>query len=262
MAALALLPSTGASEAVVAETTAAAQQPVKRVLSLDLCTDWMLVKYAQRSQILALSPLIHQYPVEWVGQSWPTHDGSLEQILELKPDLVITGEYNALILRERLKELGVRVAVLALPKTLSEINDYERHFLSLIGEPTTRASTPPLNKNNRSTKQPTLLLLGANGIGTGTHTFEDGILQRTGWQNYLTQAGYVSLDLEQLATNPPNAVLWSAPRDVALANLFAEHPVLQRAVPKDHWLSTEYWYWQCPGPWTWQLIDQLQGWLH
>jgi iron complex transport system substrate-binding protein len=24
------------------------------------------------------------------------------------------------------------------------------------------------------------------------------------------------------------------------------------------WLSTDYWRWQCPGPWTWGLIDQLR----
>lgn len=223
----------------------------------------MLVKYASRSQILALSPLIHQYPVDWVGQNWPTHNGSIEEILQLKPDLVITGEYNALLLRQRLKELGIRVEILVLPKNLSQVSDYEKHFLSLIDVPGNKASKPVVQEayKNKSNQSPRLLLLGANGIGTGRGTFEDGILQRTGWVNYLQDSGYINLDIERIAIDPPDAVLWSAPASVALSNLFAEHPALKQAIPADRWLSSVYWNWQCPGPWTWDLIDQLQAWV-
>jgi len=227
---------------------------------LDLCSDWLLAKYAS-SQVLALSPLIHQYPVDWLGQNWPTHDGSLEQILDLKPDLVIAGEYNAIILRQRLQELGIRVEILKLPKKLSQIVDYEQHFLSLIGQPANLASqaSPAIQA---LTTPPRLLLLGANGIGTGRNTFEHHLIKHAGWQNYLQSDGYISLDLEQIIADPPDAILWSAPHSAALANQFAEHPVLKRAIPAKRWLSTDYWSWQCPGPWTWNLVTQLQQWRH
>lgn len=223
----------------------------------------MLVKYASRSQVLALSPLIYQYPVNWVGKDWPTHDGSIEQILELKPDLVMTGEYNALLLRQRLTELGVRVEILTLPQNLSQVSEYEKHFMNLIGIPATKASKPVSSSHSpgQSTHKPRLLLLGANGIGTGRDTFEDGILQLARWDNYLQDNGYISLDLEQIVVDPPDAVLWSAPASKALSNLFAEHPALKHAIPAEHWLTTEYWNWQCPGPWSWDLVEQLQAWL-
>ena len=229
---------------------------VTKVLSLDLCTDWILAKHANPSQVIALSPLMHQYPVDWVGQDWPTHDGSLEQILELKPDLVITGEYNALLLRRRLRELGVRVEVLPLPKNLSQVNKYEQRLLSLIGKSTDKASKPPQFKPSSQPKEK-LLLLGANGIGTGRSTFEDDLLRYAGWDNYLLDEGYINLDLEKVATDPPDAILWSAPASAALSNLFAEHPVLKQAIPANRWLTTDAWNWQCPGPWTWDLIGQL-----
>ena len=72
--------------------------------------------------------------------------------------------------------------------------------------------------------------------------------------------GYVQLDLERMAAHPPDAVLWAAPSSRALANRFAEHPVLKRVIPPSRWLTTDYWRWQCPGPWTWDLIRQLQQW--
>jgi iron complex transport system substrate-binding protein len=236
----------------------AATKPVKKILSLDLCTDWMLAKYADPSQVLALSPLLHQYPVDWMTREWPSHDGSLEQILELKPDLVITGEYNALMLRRRLQELGLRVEILSLPKNFSEVDHYEQRLLSLIGKPVQKTEKLLQAISNKHSN-PKLLLLGPNGIGTGRGTFEDDLLQQTGWDNYLNSEGYSNLDLEQIVTHPPDAILWSTPDSVALANLFAKHPVLKQVISKDRWLSTDDWRWHCPGPWSKELIKQLQA---
>ena len=37
--------------------------PVKGIVSLDLCTDWMLLKYADPAQVRAYSPLLYKYHV-------------------------------------------------------------------------------------------------------------------------------------------------------------------------------------------------------
>src|SRR5690606_6701532 len=86
-----------------------------RIVSLDLCMDWILAHHAEPTQVAALSQMYHRYPVQWITGEWPYHDGSLEQIVRLQPDLVLAGEYTALLLRERLRTLGYRVKVLALP---------------------------------------------------------------------------------------------------------------------------------------------------
>lgn len=230
----------------------------QRVLSLDLCTDWLLAWHAPRTQVVALSPLHQQqYPVEWLGAAWPTHDGSLEHILQLAPDLVLAGEYNAPLLQRRLRQLGVRVETLPLPRTLQQMYAYEQRVLSLLGLPVERASPIPTMREV-SAERPRLLLLGANGIGTGQNTLENQLIQQAGWRNYLPESGYISLNLEDIVAHPPDAILWAAPLRPALANRFAEHPVLRRAVPAERWLRSEYWRWQCPGPWTWELIKQLQ----
>lgn len=228
-----------------------------KIVSLDLCSDWMLAKYADRSQVLALSPLVHQYPVDWLGQDWPTHNGDLESILNLQPDLVITGEYNALLLRQRLQDLGVRVEVLSLPKTVDQIVGYERHFLRLLGQ-STRTTIQHHQLADLIIDAPRLLLLGANGIGTGHNTFEHGIIERAGWRNYIDDDGYVNLDMERIVNDPPDALLLSSSNAAAQANNFAKHPVLKKIIASDRWLSVDHWRWQCPGPWTWGLIEQLK----
>ncbi|MDR2014417.1 MAG: hypothetical protein LBP99_02165 [Azoarcus sp.] len=231
----------------------------RRILSLDLCTDWMLALHVERERVAALSPMqrISQpfHPAPWMKDAWPSHDGSLESIALYKPDLVLTGQYAAINLREQLRRLGFRVEVLPLPGTLKEVQDYERQFLAYAGLPPERAviDVPPV----RTPGKRRLLLLGANAIGTGRGTFEDDLMTRSGWSNYLTETGLVRLDLEQIARDPPDAVLWAAPSGAALANSFAGHSLWQALNPPPLRLNTDYWRWQCPGPWSWELMREL-----
>ena len=232
----------------------------QRILSLDLCTDWLIAYHANRERVVALSQLQHRYPVHWIAPGWPLHDGNLEHIFALQPDLVLTGQFSAQQLRQRLQSLGLRVEALPLPNTLQQVVEYERQFLRTLHLPQTLASTVP-PAPARPAKTQRLLLLGANAIGTGRETLESEILEYSGWTNYLTAPGYQRLDLERLVSDPPDAILWAAPGDQALANQFAEHPALAKAVPAERWLASEFWRWQCPGPWTWELIGQLHQWL-
>ena len=234
--------------------------PPQRILSLDLCMDWTLAHYADPDQVAALSPMHRRYPIEWIGDQWPYHDGSLEQVVQLQPDLVLAGEFSAIMLRERLRTLGYQVVVPPLPTSLAEVESYERQLLTLIGRDPMLARPAPAHRQPAA-DAPRLLLLGSNAVGTGRDTFEHQIIEQAGWRNYLTASGHVQLDLEQIAADPPDAILFAAPDHQALANRFAEHPVLRRSIPADGWLSTDYWRWQCPGPWTWDLIRQLNQWL-
>lgn len=238
----------------------AVQAAPSRVVSLDLCMDWALAQHAAPGQIAALSPMYRRYPRPDLDAGLPSHDGSLEGLVGLRPDLVLVGQYSALLLRERLRTLGVRVEVIALPTTLAGISAYERRILALLGQDPARGLPPPAPRTPRR-DAPRLLLLGGNGIGTGRDTFEHQLIEQAGWRNYLTQPGHQRLDLEAIVADPPEAVLFAAPAAQALANGFAMHPALRRAIPAEAWLSTDYWRWQCPGAWMWRLTGQLNQWL-
>ena len=230
-----------------------------RIVSLDLCSDWMLLKYASRSQVLAYSPLLYSYPADWVESGLSVHDGRLERIIQLKPDLVLSGEYNATQLRKRLKQLGYRVEVLALPNDLASIKRYTHQFLSIVQGPEADAFTlaEPIAKPKKNSN---LLLLGANGIATGTGTLEHDVLTAAGWDNYIQQSGYITLDLEQLIANVPDAIYYSAPLSNSLANLFVQHHAISKRVSGNNFMRDGNWRWQCPGPWTYDLIEELSAW--
>lgn len=233
-------------------------EPARGIVSLDLCTDWMLLKYANPSQVRAYSSLLYRYPADWVPENLPTHNGSLEQILELDPELLITGEYNAILLRKRLVQLGKTVKVLPLPDGLDSIRDYQQQFLSIVKAD---LSVTDIGWDKvHPKKNRTLLLLGANGIGTGRDTLENDLLVKAGWSNYIQQSGYVNLQLEQIVADPPDAIYWSAPLSNSLANLFVSHPVIKNIMGDLKSPREENWRWQCPGPWSLELIEELAQW--
>jgi len=253
----------------------------KGVLSLDLCSDWLVAHFASRDSVITLSPMAVRHPPPWSDREWPIHDGSLEQILALKPELVIVGAFNAPMLRQRLASLGFQVVVLDQVTDLIELASQIQRLLEAIdrqgGAPPERAGqlsafTPlqthlPLNANDPEspaaaaraiTARGRLLLLGPNGYGAGPGTFEAALIEAAGWRNYIQRPGHNRLDLESLTRTPPDAILWTSPPGPALANRFAQHRALARAVPRERWLETDYWRWQCPGPWSLDLIRQLQ----
>ena len=240
------------------QTAAVRADSVKGIISLDLCTDWMLLKYADPSQVRAYSPLLYRYQADWVPDGLPIHDGSLEHILQLEAGLLISGEFNAILLRKRLHQLGREVEVLSLPTTLDGIRQYQAEFLALIDKSEVSAAAewgkvyPPRHKS--------LLLLGANGIGTGSNTLEDDLLRRAGWNNYIEASGYVSLEMERIVAYPPDAIYPSAPLSNSLANLFVLHPAIQSLMSAGETRRGENWRWQCPGPWSLELIQELSLW--
>ncbi|MBT3724021.1 MAG: ABC transporter substrate-binding protein [Gammaproteobacteria bacterium] len=230
----------------------------QKIVSLDLCTDWMLLKYAHQSQSITYSPLLYRYKVDWVPNGLPVHDGSLEQLLEINPDLVMTGEFNATLLTKRLKQLGIKTEIMPLPLKLRSIIDYTNTFKSLVQ--IRKLQDLPLSLTSHESNGKKLLLLGPNGIGTGTGTLENDIITKSGWSNYIKAAGFVNLDLEKLVIDPPDAVLWSKPVSNSLANLFARHRVLKEIIINRKVDISDSWRWQCPGPWTFDLITELAAW--
>ncbi len=233
------------------------QPQPQQIVSLDLCTDWLLQSYAAPALQIHYSPLLRQYPNPRLRDGLTQHDGRLETILALQPDLVLSGPFNATQLRKRLTQLGVSVAVLPFPQRLDDIDKLVARLRELLPvqeallqtEP--QAVYPPRHLN--------LLMLGANGIGTGLETLENDVLEAAGWQNYLNASGFQRLDMEQLVSDPPDAVLWTQPVSASLANLFTRHAALAE-IRGAHSTLADSWRWQCPGPWTFQLIDELAQW--
>lgn len=189
------------------------------------------------------------------------HYGSLEEIVSLAPDVVLVGEYNAWGLRSRLAQLGIRVEVLPLPDSLEMINLQQLLLFELLELPPEQEDgTINISTIHQHGTEISVLKIGANGIATGRDTFENSLIERAGFTNYIQTSGYQTVDLETLIANPPDRVIFSSPKAPALANLVIDHPIWEAIVSPEHrWYSDDL-EWQCPGPWTFKLLEHLSQW--
>nr|MBP9035710.1 ABC transporter substrate-binding protein [Pseudomonadales bacterium] len=85
--------------------------PPQRVVSLNLCTDQVLLALLPRERIAMLSQLAADRTLSWAAaraEGIARFDGSVERIVQLDPDLVLTGSQASLSSAAVLKRLGYR----------------------------------------------------------------------------------------------------------------------------------------------------------
>src|ERR1700732_53899 len=102
-----------------------------RIVSMNVCTDQLLIPLADPEQILGLSRFSRD---AW--QSFAADDarryrilsGGAEDILVLKPDIVVAGLFDKRSTRELLKDKGVHLAEFAVSRQLDELKSQIREM--------------------------------------------------------------------------------------------------------------------------------------
>src|SRR3546814_9461461 len=77
-------------------SVAAAAQP-RRIVSMNMCADQLLIELADRGQIAALTELSRDPVLSFHAdraQSYPVADSSAEEVLMLRPDLVVSPPFQ------------------------------------------------------------------------------------------------------------------------------------------------------------------------
>jgi iron complex transport system substrate-binding protein len=113
---LTLLVTALALGAVGASASSLAAAPPQRIVSINLCTDQLLMLLAPRERIAAVSYLAAQgelSPLASRARDLPSVRNSAEEVLALKPDLVLAGTYTSRHTTKLLRAFGI--AVLAIP---------------------------------------------------------------------------------------------------------------------------------------------------
>src|SRR6202047_3732903 len=106
-----------------------------RIVSMNVCTDQLLIPLADPEQILGLSRFSRD---AW--QSFAANDarryrilsGGAEDILVLRPDIVVASLFDKRSTRELLKENGLRLAEFAVPRNLEEVKAQIRQMGEIV----------------------------------------------------------------------------------------------------------------------------------
>src|SRR5262249_15386893 len=158
-----------------------------------------LIFLADRGQIAALSHWSHEPDATTIydlARDVPITYETAEEIMLLKPDLVLTSRHSSLATRNALARIGVQTELFTEPQTVQESVEQVRRIAGLIGqaergealvahiEAAVAAAAPP-----PGTAPVKALLFQRNGFSTGAKSLIGEMMDRTGFVNAAARYG-------------------------------------------------------------------------
>ena len=237
----------------------AAQAAPRRVASLNLCTDELLLSLADPGQIASVTYLAQQ-PEEstlWrQARAYPKNDGSLISVVRYRPDLVLTmggGGRDSARIAQR---LGIQVVNLPYPQSLGDMEAMVVQVAHVLGRDAAGRDiverTEQLRRGRPARSIDTIwlgeggLTRSANGLGADWMALA-GLRQRSIPGDRVT--------LEQLVAAPPAILLRSDYRSgqYSANERWLAHPLVQRA-HAERTIRIDGRPWTCLGP---PMIDEI-----
>jgi iron complex transport system substrate-binding protein len=246
----------------------------KRIVSLNLCTDELVLRLADRANIASITWLskdrISANVVD-LAADVPVNHGLAEEIIPLDPDLVVAGSFTARTAVAMLKATRFPVTEFGVAHSLADVRSGIRKMAGLVGEPA-RGEDLVASFDRRLAeigtpapgRRPTALVFNANGFTVGAGTLVDDIMSRAGLDNVAARmklGNYSQLPLEIAVRSDVDVLIISARRDgpPSLATALLDHPVLSKLAPKTHIVVLPTNLWSCGGPEVAEAIARLRA---
>jgi iron complex transport system substrate-binding protein len=225
----------------------ALRAPPRRVVSLNPCLDGILLEVADPAQITALSHYSRepsQSAIADVARRYPFTWGSAEEVVALKPDLVLMSGMGAMALTGVLPRLGIREASFGVPSTIGESLAQVRRVAVLVGHPERGEALAArieaaLVAAAPAAGEPRLgaLVYEYHGLASGPGTLVDELMRRVGFDNLASRYGLRrtgDVPLEALIDDPPQVLLAGrlAPGEPVWADRVLSHPALNGLGPR------------------------------
>ena len=215
----------------------------KRIVSINLCFDALLIKLVEPARVDSLYYLSANPQFSSVAKqakAYNLNHGLAEDIVPRNPDLILAGEYSSLELRVLLKQLGFHVEVLPLPRDLNDISTHIRRFGVLVdrsaeAEKMAQAMEQKLVQLDALQKTSAPISgfwYSSNGVVVGAETLENELMTRAGFHNLALDkniVGFKQIDLEELILAQPKVLIieTSDVQAFSLAQEYVQHPALR-----------------------------------
>lgn len=236
----------------------------QRVASLNLCLDQQVLMLADVQNLatvtwLAADPFASGMAAR-AAQVPQRNRGYAEEILPLRPDLIVAGAYTTPFTVRMLRRAGYNVDVLDAPADLDGVRQQVRIMGDLLREQerataliaafdATLAAAAP--RPGETTARAAIFQPG--GFTAGAGAFEDSLLRAAGYTNIASEAGigmYGYLSLEQLMLLDADFVVSPEylPGRPSMGEQVLHHPALLRASVRSRLVEIPSRLWNCPGP--------------
>ncbi|MXO75029.1 ABC transporter substrate-binding protein [Altererythrobacter aerius] len=238
-----------------------------RIVSLDYCADQFVLRFAPRAHIAGLSPDAGK-PFSYMraaAQGVPTIRPRTDDVLALRPDVVVRSYGGGPGIERALGQARVRVIQLGFPETLADVRSEVVRVGAALGDPKeAEVVAKAMDRRLASIPQPSggrprALYMTAGGVTAGPGTLVHELFEAAGLDNFQDRPGWNPIPLERLAYSRPDLIAaasfagaggnidsWSAARHpLALAPL--------RAGPQ---VGIEGAWTSCGG---WFLVDAVEA---
>jgi iron complex transport system substrate-binding protein len=230
--------------AMVGSNAPAADLP--RIASMNVCTDQLLLTLADPKQILGLSRYSRDRFQSWAADDARRYrilSGGAEDILVLKPDVVVASLFDKRSTRELLKEKGLHLAEFDVPRSLDEVKDQIREMGEIVQHPGRAAAEiarldAAITRARQAValKRYRVLPLSRRGWVSGSESLLSSLLTETGLFNAAGELGVAFggfASLEAIVNLKPDFILVSEAGDRAEddGRAFLLHPALERFYP-------------------------------
>lgn len=226
-----------------------------RIVSMNLCSDELVLRLADRQRIAAVtkSALIpYISSVVDLAKGMNTTTGTLEEILILDPDLVITGRYDSQKINI-LKKLGINVMSVGIPKSFNDLKRNIQEIADAVeekerGEALIKDMEDRLRKIQAQRNPPIdAVFYRTGGLTAPEGSIINDMMVSAGVNNIATQFSTRStryIELENLIIGHPDLIIFSDYKtDVpTVRRELLSHPAIKKGFPglKSVYLPSQY----------------------
>ena len=236
-----------------------------RVVSMNLCTDYLALKIAKPEQLISVSYLSKDRGASLISDEIPENKinhGLAEEILRLKPDLVIAGTYTTRTTVHLMRRLGLRVEEFAPARDFAGIRANIRRMGKILGrEEVAEGLVQMLDRDLQSLtlkhkpkeQQPLVGIYSVNSYVSGANSLESKMTNAAGVRHMGTEIGLNGsgrLSLEDfILTNPDFLMTWARWSDSPTRSSdVLRHPALTHWFGDKRRLFLDQRHWICGTP--------------
>jgi iron complex transport system substrate-binding protein len=253
--------------------SASAASPAQRIVSLNLCTDELLLRLAEPARVASVTWLSRNPAgsnVADLAGRVPINHGLAEQIIASDPDLVLAGAFTTRIAVSMLKRTTIPVVEFPVPRSFDEVRQQIRDVARLVqAEEKGRQLIDEIDRRVAAvaakprTKRPTAVVLNPNGATVGQGSLADQVMTAAGLDNIaarLRTDNYGQIPLEVVSLHEVDVLIVSASRDgpPAKATEVLSHPILSKLTPTRIVVLPGR-LWNCGGPGVAEAVERLDA---
>lgn len=239
-----------------------AEDMPRRVASLDLCSDELVLALAAPGRIASVSKLgadPRETALAQRAAGLPTNNGRITDVAAVAPDLVVTmGGLGGRLAAATAARLGAKVLLLPAPAGIADVRTNVRLVAGALGRPAAgRALIAAMDRQlgPRPSQLAPALLVGSGGVAPPANGLAAQWLAYAGLRQV---AAGDPVRLETLIADPPPLIVETRYHagDTSLGALWLQHPALRR-LPSRH-IAIDGRAWTCLGPQTAASVAALR----